>query len=137
MSDTGVVSAGSRRIGSRCRRMLSGVFTASMLALVCMTPGTALASPPTEEDLAHAKRLLASTILFDGHNDLPWAIRNDKKTPGDIVAYDLRKTVSGETDIPACAKAVWARNSGRCTFPASSRAASYECSSSRLTSCAG
>jgi membrane dipeptidase len=44
--------------------------------------------------------LLADTILFDGHNDLPWTIRTDKKAPGDIVAYDLRKTTTGQTDIP-------------------------------------
>jgi membrane dipeptidase len=60
----------------------------------------AFASDPAPADLAHARKLLASTILFDGHNDLPWAIRTDKKTPNDVVAYDLRKTVSGETDIP-------------------------------------
>ena len=47
----------------------------------------------------HARRLLADTILFDGHNDLPWTIRTDKKAPSDIVAYDLRKTTTGQTDI--------------------------------------
>ena len=44
--------------------------------------------------------MLRDAILFDGHNDLPWAIRTDKKTPGDIVAYDLRKPTTGQTDIP-------------------------------------
>jgi membrane dipeptidase len=58
----------------------------------------AQAAPPAAE-LEHARRLLAQTILFDGHNDLPWAIRTDPKTPNDIVAYDLRKPTSGQTDI--------------------------------------
>src|SRR5689334_10332480 len=28
--------------------------------------------------LAHANDVLAHTILFDGHNDLPWAVRTDE-----------------------------------------------------------
>ena len=55
---------------------------------------------PTQADLEHAHRLLGEAILFDRHNDLPWAIRTDKKAPGDIVAYDLRKPTTGQTDIP-------------------------------------
>ncbi|HTU67556.1 MAG TPA: dipeptidase [Steroidobacteraceae bacterium] len=51
------------------------------------------------DDLAHARRVLAKAILFDGHNDLPWAIRTDKDHPNDVVGYDLRKTAPGQTDI--------------------------------------
>lgn len=61
-------------------------------------PGLVLAATP-EENLAHAHRVLAKSILFDGHNDLPWAIRTDKTMANDIVAYDLRKTTPGQTDI--------------------------------------
>ncbi|MFM7708067.1 MAG: dipeptidase [Gammaproteobacteria bacterium] len=43
--------------------------------------------------------MLRSTILVDGHNDLPYAIRGYKDAPGDIVAYDLRKPTPGDTDI--------------------------------------
>ena len=60
----------------------------------------AFAAPPSPADLEHARRVLADAILFDGHNDLPWAIRTDKKTPGDVAAYDLRQPVAGQTDIP-------------------------------------
>jgi membrane dipeptidase len=49
--------------------------------------------------LAHARKLLQSTILVDGHNDLPWAIRTDKKAPMDVAAYDLRKPTTGQTDL--------------------------------------
>jgi membrane dipeptidase len=75
-------------------------FRAAVLALLtlgCANP--ALTAPASQSDLEHARRVLADAILFDGHNDLPWAIRTDKNTPGDIVAYDLRKPTVGQTDI--------------------------------------
>src|SRR5262245_10082140 len=50
--------------------------------------------------LERARRLLAHTILIDGHNDLPWAIRDYEKAPGDVAAYDLRSRTTGHTDIP-------------------------------------
>ena len=49
--------------------------------------------------LAHVKRLLRTSPLVDGHNDLPWAIRESAKNPRDVVAYDLRRTTTGMTDI--------------------------------------
>ena len=72
--------------------------TAASIAFLCA--GLAFASPPTSADLEHAHQVLSETILFDGHNDLPWAIRTDKTAPNDIVAYDLRKKTVGQTDIP-------------------------------------
>lgn len=52
-----------------------------------------------DKALAHARQLLKKAILVDGHNDLPWTIRLDKKAPGDVAAYDLNGTVSGQTDL--------------------------------------
>ncbi|GFE83258.1 dipeptidase [Steroidobacter agaridevorans] len=52
-----------------------------------------------DKALAHARQLLKKAILVDGHNDLPWAIRIDKKAPGDVAAYDLNGTVAGQTDL--------------------------------------
>ncbi|HTE49890.1 MAG TPA: dipeptidase [Kofleriaceae bacterium] len=74
---------------------------AAVLALVVLsiTPA-APASPASPTDLAHARRLLADAILFDGHNDLPWAIRNDEKAHGDVAKYDLRRRTAGQTDLP-------------------------------------
>jgi membrane dipeptidase len=46
-----------------------------------------------------AERVLASTPLIDGHNDLPWAIRNAATAPGDARAYDLRRPTPGHTDL--------------------------------------
>jgi membrane dipeptidase len=67
--------------------------------LVLLAPP--LAAAAEDAYLERARRLLDQAILIDGHNDLPWAIRTDKKAPGDLGAYDLRKHIaSGQTDIP-------------------------------------
>ena len=52
----------------------------------------ALAAPVAAEDpaLVHARRLLEKAPIIDGHNDLPWAIRENAKAPMDVGAYDLR-----------------------------------------------
>ncbi len=52
----------------------------------------------------HARRLLHSTPLVDGHNDLPWKIRESKLAPRDVVAYDLRTRTAGHTDLPRLAE---------------------------------
>ena len=48
------------------------------------------------------KNCSRKAILFDGHNDLPWAIRQLKDAPGDVDAYDIREhaPAGGQTDIP-------------------------------------
>jgi membrane dipeptidase len=46
-----------------------------------------------------ALRVLRTTPLIDGHNDLPWAIRQDESAPMDVNAYDLEGEVPGHTDI--------------------------------------
>lgn len=46
-----------------------------------------------------ALRVLRSTPLVDGHNDLPWAIRINSAAPMDVNAYDLNKRTPGHTDI--------------------------------------
>ena len=59
---------------------------------------------PSAADLERAKRVLRSTPLIDGHNDLPWAIREWSTAPHDVRAYDLRKTTPGHTDLARLAK---------------------------------
>jgi membrane dipeptidase len=49
--------------------------------------------------LARAKRVLRTTPLVDGHNDLPWRIREDTVHANDIEAYDLRTRTPGMTDL--------------------------------------
>jgi membrane dipeptidase len=61
---------------------------------------TALAAQADEDRaLQHARELLGKVILIDGHNDLPWAIRENKQAPLDVAAYDLRGKVPGQTDL--------------------------------------
>jgi membrane dipeptidase len=49
--------------------------------------------------LAMAIRVLQTTPLIDGHNDLPWRIREDSAHGSDVVGYDLRQHSPGQTDL--------------------------------------
>lgn len=46
-------------------------------------------------------RVLSTTPLVDGHNDLPWAIRNSEAGPHDVEAeaHDLRSATLFQTDL--------------------------------------
>ena len=61
----------------------------------------AAAPPPAAPDpaLRRALRVLDHALLVDGHNDLPWAIREWKEHPGDVLGYDLRGSAPGQTDL--------------------------------------
>ena len=72
------------------------------LALSAMT--APLYAQPSASDLARARRILQTTPLIDGHNDLAWAIRRDSAAPMDVGAYDLRKRTPGHTDLERLAK---------------------------------
>src|SRR5262245_40790143 len=52
-----------------------------------------------EARVAHVHTLLRTTPLVDGHNDLPWAMREFANAPLDVVAYDLTKPTKGMTDL--------------------------------------
>ena len=54
--------------------------------------------------VAHVRALLRTTPLVDGHNDLPWYIREHAAKPMDVVAYDLTKPTTGMTDIARLGK---------------------------------
>jgi membrane dipeptidase len=57
---------------------------------------------PLEAQDAHlekVRRVLSATPLIDGHNDLPWAIRQHPSAPRDVSAYDLRRRTPGHTDL--------------------------------------
>jgi membrane dipeptidase len=56
-------------------------------------------APSDARYLARAKRVLRQTPLIDGHNDLPWRIREDSMARGNVDAYDLRKHAPGHTDF--------------------------------------
>ena len=58
-----------------------------------------LAGQSVDPHLALARRVLRTTPLVDGHNDLPWRIREDSILHGDVDGYDLRKRAPGHTDL--------------------------------------
>jgi membrane dipeptidase len=62
---------------------------------------SAVTARPTIDPAAlrHAGRLLSRHPVIDGHNDLPWTIRNDSKARGNPAAYDLRHRTRGHTDL--------------------------------------
>ena len=85
----------------------------SALALiVAMTVGlyptisSGAEAPPgeqiTDAALRHAKVLLKSTPLVDGHNDLPWLILEE--TGGNVRAFRLDRENEFDTDIPRLRK---------------------------------
>ncbi len=67
---------------------------------------TSMSSPMAAQDraLERAKKLLRSVSLVDGHNDLPWEIRQRKEAPRDVAAYDLRTRTAGHTDLSRLAE---------------------------------
>jgi membrane dipeptidase len=70
-------------------------------AIAVAAVSTLVSAPAAAQDdaMARVQKLLTLTPLFDGHNDLPWEIRNQEAAPKDVAAYDLRKRTSGHTDI--------------------------------------
>jgi membrane dipeptidase len=58
--------------------------------------------PPTDAaaHLDRARELLRAHPVFDGHNDLPWTIRQDLDARGDPDRYDLTGRAPGHTDLP-------------------------------------
>jgi membrane dipeptidase len=77
---------------------------ASFIALALIAaPSLAFAQAPTRAELARVDRILRRTPLIDGHNDVPWAIREDHGN--DLANVDLmsdtrRLTPPMHTDIP-------------------------------------
>ena len=71
----------------------------SILAVAVAAAWPMTAHAQDDAALARARALLQRAILVDGHNDLPWAIREYEKAPLDVEAYDLRKPTPGHTDL--------------------------------------
>mgnify|MGYP001157115143 FL=1 len=73
-----------------------------LLLLLSLVPATGVVSLSAQDlHMDVAMRVLSSTPLIDGHNDLPWAIRGSEAAPHDVEAdiHDLRQRTSFHTDI--------------------------------------
>jgi membrane dipeptidase len=81
---------------TRAAHLALGAFSLATLALAPVAAQQGAADP----HMTRALRILRTTPLIDGHNDLPWYIREEvKSNPRDVDAYDLRTHTSGNTDI--------------------------------------
>ncbi len=67
-------------------------------AILLLMPMAAAAQEISADALERATELLRSTPLIDGHNDLPWLIREE--TSGDVRAFRLERRNAFDTDIP-------------------------------------
>jgi len=78
------------------RQSVSTIARSAALALLLL-PATLAA----QEDaaLTHARQLLASRPIIDGHNDLPWEIRINPVSRMDVDKYPLRTRAPGQTDF--------------------------------------
>lgn len=88
--------------------LLAGCVAAFSAPAAAQTPAAKPAAGKAAQDLrtaslavrlAHVRRLLRQSPLVDGHNDLPWAMREEKERPLDVEAYNLRRPTKGMTDI--------------------------------------
>lgn len=73
---------------------------AAILTLALVTVG-APSARAQDTHMQRALRVLSKTPLIDGHNDLPWAIRQSESAPHDVEAsaHDLRGSTPFHTDI--------------------------------------
>src|SRR3954463_13767941 len=76
----------------------------SRLALLLLAASAPLQAQTDRQSAAdpyleRAKRVLRQTPLIDGHNDLPWRIREDSVARGNVDKYDLRGHTPGHTDL--------------------------------------
>lgn len=76
------------------------------IAVLALQGALVLSATPVtgqaDSHLERAHRVLSSTPLIDGHNDLPWAIRGSDVAPRDVyaVAHDLLAETPFHTNIP-------------------------------------
>jgi membrane dipeptidase len=81
---------------------LPPVLTLALAVAVVATAGPRAhtAADPDADRLARARRLLERAPLIDGHNDIPWRMR-EQKPRYDFDVFDLRQPRPGfHTDIP-------------------------------------
>jgi membrane dipeptidase len=67
--------------------------------MVVLALGPERGQGATDPAVERARKVLRKTKVIDGHNDLPWAIRENPDKPRDVAAYDLRRPTPGNTDL--------------------------------------
>lgn len=95
-SDTRITKGRPQR---RARTASAVLLASSVFASALAAQAQPLRTADLATRLAHARTLLRDVPLVDGHNDLPWAMRQYANAPLDVVAYDLMKPTPGHTDM--------------------------------------
>jgi membrane dipeptidase len=74
---------------------------AALVSLAAIVIAAVAAGAAHGEDaaIAEARAILSRHPLIDGHNDLPYVIRERGDPPRDVTAFDLRKAAAGDTDL--------------------------------------
>jgi membrane dipeptidase len=80
---------------SAARYHVSGSL-AALLAFAVVPPMAGAQVDPAQR---RAAALLRRAPVFDGHNDLPWVIREDAIALGDLDRYDIARPARGDTDL--------------------------------------
>jgi membrane dipeptidase len=75
------------------------VHRSGLILLALFLTSAAGVAAQSDPALERARQILRSVPLIDGHNDLPWTIRESKTAPMDVAAYDLRTHTPGHTDL--------------------------------------
>lgn len=70
-----------------------------LFSILCCVPTLVSAQGGEDAAMRHARALLASRPIIDGHNDLPWEIRMNPISKMDVSKYPLRTTAPGQTDF--------------------------------------
>ncbi len=82
------------------QQLRAPAFCAAIVFFSFALPAMTGAQSGADPYLSRARKILNTTPLIDGHNDLPWRIRESKTAPGNVDAYDLRVRTPGHTDFP-------------------------------------
>jgi membrane dipeptidase len=70
----------------------------AVVVLAAATPWHSALSQDSASALERARAILDESPVVDGHNDLPWVIR--EKFDGNVEGYDLSRAADYDTDIP-------------------------------------
>ncbi len=72
----------------------------TLVLLTLLASATGAGAQPADPHMEHALRVLRTTPLIDGHNDVAWEIRTNAAAPGDVVRYGFSSGAKGQTDAP-------------------------------------
>jgi membrane dipeptidase len=80
------------------KHMTSTLTRLAVVVLAAATPWHPALSQDSGSALERARAILDESPVADGHNDLPWVIR--EKFDGNVEGYDISRAAGYDTDIP-------------------------------------